>query len=313
METQMAAASLDPVVCCFCGGGALKETHRGLFHPFKKDHGPFSFHRCAGCGSGLTLQPPTRDQLTRLYASFQDGWAGPLREMMQGDPQQMLYSLQVKRLLRHARKARLNIRTWLDVGAGGGPLSRILAEELPDATGVAVDLHDRPAALALHEQIAWKQVDINDDGFSEAVGGTAQLVVSSAVWEHVLHPDRFIRNLLRLLEPGGLLYLMTPDYGSAARRLLGRRWPYFEPGEHLNMPTLAGARSCLSRQWRELHGERRAPLIVCRRLNLPYTLRYAFRRFGMNALGGLLPPGLSLPLPSGALEAVLLAPAELPR
>jgi SAM-dependent methyltransferase len=174
-----------------------------------------------------------------------------------------------------------------------------------------VDQHARPAALSSLEHVAWKQLDINDDHFADAVGGGAQLVFSSAVWEHVLHPDRFVHNLLRRVKPGGLLYLMTPDYGSMARRLLGRRWPYFSPGEHLNMPTPAGARSCLTRQWRAIHGEQPAPVIRCASLYLPYTLRYAFRRFGMDGLGRLLPLGLAVPLPAGAMESVLQAPATL--
>ena len=110
--------------CCFCGGTAPVQTHLGLYHPFKKDHGPFNFHRCPDCGSGLTLPPPTREQLSQLYGSFHDGWAGELRDMMRGDPQRAVYARQVRRIFLHAGRAGLDLRTWIDVGAGGVKLPR---------------------------------------------------------------------------------------------------------------------------------------------------------------------------------------------
>ena len=174
--------------CCFCGGGRPVRTHTAVFHPFKKDHGPFDFYRCADCGSGLTLPPPSRNQLNRLYESFIDGYATELREMMSGDPQLRMYGLQVRRMLRHARRAGAEPRTWIDVGAGGGEISRLLAQALPAARGSAIDLHDSPPTLAACERVDWRRVDINDDNFSAAVGPPADLVVSSAVWEHVLLP-----------------------------------------------------------------------------------------------------------------------------
>jgi len=296
--------------CCFCGGARLVRTHAAVFHPFKKDHGPFEFHRCADCGSGLTLEPPSREQLSRLYGSFVDGYAGELREMMAGDPQLAMYRLQVRRILRHARSAGGEPRAWIDVGAGHGEISRLLAEALPAAKGTAVDLHDCPATLAGCERVDWRRVDVNRDDFADAVGARTDLVVSSAVWEHVLHPDRFAANLLRLLAPGGVLYLMTPDYGSVARRVFGRRWPYFEPGEHLNMPTLGGAKACLLRQWRALHGKGSLPRVRSAPLFLPYTVRYICRRFGLNAFGALFPAGWAVPVPAGILEAVLFAPSR---
>ena len=41
--------------------------------------------------------------------------------------------------------------------------------------------------------------------------------------------------------------MICPDYGSFARRALGRAWAYFEPGEHLSIPTREGALACVRR------------------------------------------------------------------
>ena len=294
--------------CFFCDSTALRQTHAGLYHTVKPDHGPFAFHRCTACGSGLTLSPPSRDQLTALYGFYQDGLPELYRTITRDDPQSALYRLAVKRLMRLANP--LPTSTWLDVGAGGGELSLILADVFPRGRGTGIDLHDRPVILAGHERINWLRVDINHDEYAAEVGGGADVVMSTAVWEHVLYPDRFVRNLLRLVNPGGALYLLCPDYGSLARRVMGRRWPYFVPGEHLNMPTPAGALACLARVWRELHGAGPLPVIHCRPLALPYTFRYVLRRFGWDGIGRLLPSQLGIPLPVGALEIVLLSPRD---
>lgn len=292
--------------CAFCGGADLEQTHDGLYHPFKPDHGPFAFHRCRACGSGLTVDPPSAERLDALYTSFRDGLPALHRDLMAGDPQRDLYLRCARRLLRRAART----GAWVDVGAGGGELSEILGGLAPDSAGAAVDRHERPERLTACANVRWIRADLNDDGFAARAGleDSADMVISTAVWEHVVRPDAYALELVRMLRPGGVLYLLCPNYGSLARRGLGRRWPYFTPGEHLNMPTARGARACLGRQWAAVHPNAPEPVIHSGPLALPYSLRYVLRRFGFDRLGKLVPPRLGLPLPAGALETVLVAP-----
>ena len=296
--------------CVFCGSSKLRQTHRNLYHTFKTDHGPFDFHQCEDCGSGLSLNPPSAERLGELYSSYKDGLPELHREIMQDDSQSDLYEYCARRMLK--RVSGLSEPSWIDVGAGGGELSAILAKLLPRSSGRAIDLHARPERLAAHTSVEWIQCDINEDGFASKTGlaNSADMVISTAVWEHVLRPDFYARDLLRLLKPGGVLYLMCPNYGSAARILLGNRWPYFTPGEHLNMPTPKGAKVCLSRQWKILNGERNAPAIHAAPIALPYSFRYVFRRFRLDAIGKLISPRIGVPLPAGALEAVVVLPHQ---
>jgi hypothetical protein len=92
---------------------------------------------------------------------------------------------------------------------------------------------------------------------------------------------------------------------------MGERWPYFTPGEHLNMPTPRGARACLSRQWRTLHPGADEPSVFSAPIGLPYSFRYVLRRFGFDFFGKMLPPGVGVALPAGALEAGLKAPQQI--
>lgn len=288
--------------CCFCGGTALTCVGRGLYHPLKRDHGPFDFYRCDTCGSGTTPELPSQKQLADLYGSFREGLPEFQRSLTSDDPQIAWYRQCLDRIRRLTGFEDRSEFRWIDVGAGGGELSAMLLERFPRSRGTALDLHPRPAALKSFDRLEWRQTDLNEE-FARGLAA-ADVVVSTAVWEHVLRPDRFAAELLKLIAPSGAVYLVCPNYDSLARRMLGSRWPYFTPGEHLHMPSPDGARRCLEREWKR-EGGRPEVSIVSRPILLPYSLRYALRRFGMERIGRRVPMAIHFPMPVGALETTV--------
>jgi SAM-dependent methyltransferase len=54
------------------------------------------------------------------------------------------------------------------------------------------------------------------------------------VLEHTSDPLANLREAYRLLKPGGCLMIITPNYQGLSRKILGRRWFHFKPGEHLS-------------------------------------------------------------------------------
>jgi len=54
--------------------------------------------------------------------------------------------------------------------------------------------------------------------------GSYDVVVLADVIEHLTDPRRTLRDIHRVLRPGGRLLLLTPDVGSLTARLLGPRW-----------------------------------------------------------------------------------------
>jgi 2-polyprenyl-3-methyl-5-hydroxy-6-metoxy-1,4-benzoquinol methylase len=57
--------------------------------------------------------------------------------------------------------------------------------------------------------------------------------VAIDVLEHVFCPRTFLAEARRLLTPGGLLLIETPNMDGWTPRLLGSRHPRFRPPEHL--------------------------------------------------------------------------------
>jgi 2-polyprenyl-3-methyl-5-hydroxy-6-metoxy-1,4-benzoquinol methylase len=73
-------------------------------------------------------------------------------------------------------------------------------------------------------------------------------IVMWDVIEHVWDPKTVLQRLLVHLRPGGALLISTPDIGAPTARLLGRRWAFMTPPEHLGFFSRRSLRVLLSRE-----------------------------------------------------------------
>ncbi len=289
--------------CYFCGQENLELAFAGGYHKRKKDHGPFDLYQCCNCGSAVTYPLPSPAVLASYYATVTThGLSHAARDVFTADPEAGWHEACARRLIALAAEKRVESITWIDVGAGGGEVASRLAAQFPASRGIAVDIHDRPASL--HASVEWRRIDIGDENWASRMG-MADLVFAVGVWEHVRRPDLFARAMISLLNAGGSIYMMTPNFGSIARRLLGAKWPYYAPGEHICMPSLQGARHCLAREFAAVHDATGTPRISARPIMLPYSPQLLAVRFGMPQLGRALPQRPRIRLPPGAMECVL--------
>lgn len=109
-------------------------------------------------------------------------------------------------------------RRAVDVGCGAGllaePLRRLGAEVTAiDATPETI------AAARGHAEGQGLEIDYRVGGV-ETLTGAFDLVTSMEVIEHVTDPKAFVTSLARLLAPGGLLILSTPNRTSTSRLLM---------------------------------------------------------------------------------------------
>ncbi|GEM_PF-1471121 len=283
--------------CFYCGSPSLKPAFEKVFHRYKPGYGPFDIYECPACGSGITYPMPTPEQLTALYEGYTNGLPEDTREAMGPDGGELWHPTCVKRLGVLNQLTPESRFTWIETGAGAGEMARLMAAAYPCSTGLATDLHARPESLPAN--VEWMQVDLSSPTFHEIIGRKADIVYATAVWEHVSRPDLFVENMVRMLGENGLLYLVTPNYGSVARKLLGMKWPYLNPGEHLTMPSLGGARLCLRQALRKA-GLPDSP-VSCHPVCLMYSLFYTVKRFGL-PFANVIPRSWKMPMPSGALE-----------
>lgn len=131
--------------------------------------------------------------------------------------------LQMQWLLDRALSARRGAKTLLDIGAAAGLLVKLARESGLDAQGVEPS-HALVATAARLHGVGLIQGTVPHP---QLRGAHFDIVFLADVIEHVPDPVALLRDAGELLAPGGVLVVVTPDVGSVARRLLGKRWWHF--------------------------------------------------------------------------------------
>lgn len=108
----------------------------------------------------------------------------------------------------------------LDIGCGEGFF--LFNASRAGYTTRGVELSEDAAAYARREF----GLDVDAKPFEELhlPGNEFDVVTLWQVLEHVPHPLAILSEAHRVLKPGGLLALSTPDIGSTPARVLGSRW-----------------------------------------------------------------------------------------
>jgi SAM-dependent methyltransferase len=81
--------------------------------------------------------------------------------------------------------------------------------------------------------------------------GPFDAVAMGDVIEHLPDPGATLDRMARLLAPGGVVWIATPDAGSRVARLMGRRWWSVIP-THMHLFTRRSMRALLERHGFEL-------------------------------------------------------------
>jgi 2-polyprenyl-3-methyl-5-hydroxy-6-metoxy-1,4-benzoquinol methylase len=186
-------------------------------------------------------------------------------------------------------------RELLEIGCGRGGFAARLAGVTPsprrvlgaDFSPVAVEA---AATSFKGDKLAWEVQDITALSYPAASFDT---VISCETIEHLEHPVTALRELARVLRPGGRLFLTTPNYLGLIGlyriylRLRGRR--YTEIGQPINQFTLiprtiAWIRRVGLRLERWDSAGHYMPVPGRPPITLPLGSLFALRAFGLHSL-----------------------------
>lgn len=190
--------------------------------------GPHAVVCCPGCGLWLTNPQPSDAELATIY--------GPDYVLVENDPIGEAMVLRSKRATADHYLdvlAAAGVATGgqlLEIGCGAGNFLVRAADRGFAVTGVEYSPFAADRARAnlggrgrvLHGEI----------GVLAAEADTYDVCVLCDVIEHVRDPAAFLRDIFRLLRPGGTLLVVTPSLDSWSARLLRSRWMEFK-AEHL--------------------------------------------------------------------------------
>lgn len=154
----------------------------------------------------------------------------------------------------------------LDVGCGGGKFVRFLRRNGVDASGL------EPAAPLFSHFLSDDPffVQMTLEEFSATTAAEQFSVVFAwDVIEHIERPDLLLRDAAALLQPGGTLFVSTPDVASMAARTLGRWWHFYNK-YHLSYLSRKGISALAERYGLHEVGYAHLP----RLRSVRYTLQY---------------------------------------
>ncbi len=119
----------------------------------------------------------------------------------------------------------------LDVGFGAGAMLKIGHEKGWKVYGLEF------SNLAVRQAI--------ENGFTNVIEGDIfdvpfkddffDVIVATEIIEHLPDPFLFLNQAHRLLSPGGLLYITTPNSRGLSSKILGLNWSVVQMPEHLNI------------------------------------------------------------------------------
>ena len=211
------------LVCPGCKG--TKKSHLGSKRSYH-------FFECSDCGIVSTIHIPEPDEIERIEM-FKNYYQKASFET----PNPTAVSLD--RLVISFERFRSTGR-WIDIGYGRGGLLIAAERHGWRCHGTELDLR----ALEYGRRRGWVVAgSAQNNGLFPEEG--FDVVTMIEVLEHIRYPEECLKTAMRLLRPGGVFYLTTPNSRSLNRRFLGLEWGVFCPPDHLTIWTVSGLRMSL--------------------------------------------------------------------
>lgn len=216
---------LEPVSRCpLCGsperglhlGSTFEEFSSGDFKITDSHYGKrWHFQRCRQCGFVYADPCPGAELLNLIYGSLEDPEYGSEEEGRGAN---------FSRILNRLERLNLTGKRLLDMGAATGLFVSIARKKGWSAEGVepsrwAVETAERQYGVKLHlgELLSYPEKELFD------------VVTMLDLVEHLPNPREALEKARRLLKPGGILVVVTPNVDSFAACLFSGRWWHYRP------------------------------------------------------------------------------------
>ena len=255
--------------CPVCGRSErtpLLTGLRGLFYGIAP--GTWTLWRCTGCQTGYLDPRPDRATIGAAYVGYYTHktpetathdsprrsrrlarrntylnarWGYALTPALTGPTPTLTQAQQRRadRLVRSLPAARAGERL-LDVGCGNGAWLASMRSGGWDLYGIEPDPASATHAVSLGLSVA---PDLRTAPFPDQY---FDAITMNHVIEHMHDPGAALAHCLKLLKPGGRLWISTPNLDAWGRKCYGRAWYGLEPPRHLVLFTASGLRRLLA-------------------------------------------------------------------
>jgi len=220
-ESSRSAVSAFPAPACIACGGFLEECINGLFDTRFGSAGDYNVQRCERCGLEQLSPLPSAERLKELYERYynfggeHDTLYTRLRQWYFQSPLHHLWASLDGDISFYLRKGSGRL---LDIGCNEGRGLKIYASHGFEVEGL--ELNEKAACVARRGGFA-----VHTEAL-ERFTPTApfDVAVLSNVLEHSLDPTQMLRDVHRILKPGGQVWISCPSSRSWLRSCFGRYW-----------------------------------------------------------------------------------------
>jgi ubiquinone/menaquinone biosynthesis C-methylase UbiE len=101
--------------------------------------------------------------------------------------------------------------SWIDIGCGSGGIAAALAPSVRQIAGFDPEPWPNWAAMAAeHSNLSFTAAGFDNEQLP-LPENAVDVVICNQVYEHVARPEQLIRNIHRVLKPGGVCYFAGPN------------------------------------------------------------------------------------------------------
>lgn len=255
-------------VCLYCGSRNSRTLYSRVRDRLGYIDGSFEFVQCGQCGSAMLHPLPSEEDVPGFYpphyvflkdVQHNNKILNLLQKVEWKVNYQQMYQQDVAVLKEFTG---LSTGRLLDVGCGSGLQLREIAKSTKlsveglDIDGDSIE-YARALGLTVHHG-SLTDVSFEEDRFD--------VVTLYSVLEHFLNPLQVLREIRRILKPGGWVVIKVPCLESWQSRFFGKRWTVVtEAPRHVSLPTRRGMELLLGRAGFSLEREFNCSLIedVC--------------------------------------------------
>lgn len=202
---------------------------------------PATYYSCDNCHS-MFLWPMPSVQAMKDFAEHEYR-VGAYSDYLKAKPLKVLTFenrvKQFKHLLTNMGNQKLR---HLDVGCSAGFMIEVGIKHGFDSYGVEFS---KEAISKADVQTQSRIINSDVNQLSDSKESKFDLVTCFDIVEHVQDPFIFLASLKRLLNPGGLLVLTTPDPEHSLAKIMGTKWPMLQPMQHTIIFSKSGLKSVL--------------------------------------------------------------------
>lgn len=154
-----------------------------------------------------------------------------IRNSKENTDDPVIESFKIENAIRHLQNIEriVPVGKLLDIGCGEGLLLSAAERRGWDVCGVEFS----PQAAAMAKEVFRDRIIQGTLQSAAFPDEQFDVVTMIDVIEHVYDPASELLEIKRILRPGGIVYLLTPDCGSFFSKIMGKYWFEIKPREHI--------------------------------------------------------------------------------